>query len=120
MQEGGMLATHRHEAILGGSRVERMLSNAAEQRSVALEPELAHGRLSRQLNAMQPNTGGPSGVVQEVSEDVTVPSESSSQEPIALALLATWKNISQEQMARELLNMNAEERTQLREQYAGI
>lgn len=118
MQEGGMLATHRHEAILGGSRVERMLSNAAEQRSVASEP--AHGMPSRPSNTMQPNRGGPSRVVQEVSEDVTAPSASSSQEPTALALLAAWKNISLEQMATRLLNMNAEERTQLREQYAGV
>lgn len=115
-----MLATHRHEAILGGSRVERMLSNAAEQRSVASEPELAHGMLSRPSSTMQPNTGGPSRVVQEASEDVTAPSESSSQEPTALALLAAWKNISLEQMATRLLDMSAEERTQLREQYAGM
>lgn len=115
-----MLATHRHEAILGGSRVERMLSNAAEKRSIASQPELAHGMPSRPSNTMQPNIGGPSKVVREVVEDVTVPNDSASQEPTALSLLAAWKNISLEQMARMLLNMNAEERTQLREQYAGI
>ena len=113
-----MLATHQHEAILGGSRVERMLSNAAEQRLVASEPESAHGASLRQPNTMQANMGEPSRVVQEPSGDM--PSESFSQEPSSLAILAAWKHMSLEQMARMLLDMSAEERTHLREQYAGI
>ena len=115
MQEGGMLATHRHEAILGGSRVERMLSNAAEQRLVASEPEFAS---LRPPNSTQASRGEPSRVVQEPSGGV--PSESFSQQPTALALLAAWKDMPLEQMARMLLDMSAEERTHLREQYAGI
>lgn len=113
-----MLATHRHEAILGGSRVERMLSNAAEQRLVVSEPEFAPGASLRAANTMQAIRGEPSGVVQEPSGDMS--SESLSQEPTALALLAAWKDTSLEQMARMLLDMSAEERMHLREQYAGI
>lgn len=113
-----MLATHRHEAILGGSRVERMLSDAAEQRLVASESEFAHSASLRPPSTMQANRGEPSRVVQEMSEDVR--SESFSQEPTALALLAAWKHVSLEQMARTLLDMSSEERTHLREQYAGI
>ena len=112
-----MLATHRHEAILGGSRVERMLSNAAEQRLVASEPEAAHGASLRPPNTVQASRSEPSRVVQEPLGGV--PSESFSQEQTALALLAAWKDMSWEQMARMLLDMSAEERTHLREQYAG-
>lgn len=117
VQEGGMLATHRHEAILGGSRVERMLSNAAEQRLVASEPELAHGASLRPPDTMQASRGEPSRVVEESSGNV--PSKSFSQEPTSLAILAAWKDMSPEQMARMLLDMSAEERTHLRKQYAG-
>ena len=111
-----MLATHRHEAILGGSRVERMLSNAAEQRALQSEPELAQGK-SRAQPAVRQSHSRPARVVPSASADV--PSESPSQEPTALALLAAWKGMALEQMASTLLGMSAEERKRLREQYAG-
>lgn len=118
VQEGGMLATHRHEAILGGSRVERMLSNAAEQKAVLSEPGLAQGAAVRQPGAWQSQRGGVERVVLQASADV--PRESPGQEATALALLAAWKGMTLELMAETLLGMNAEERTRLREQYAGL
>lgn len=117
LQTGGMLATHRHEAILGGSRVERMLSNAAEQRAVLSEPELAQGISMRQTGAGQSHSR-PARVVPTPSSDV--PSEAPSQQPTALALLAAWKGMTLEQMASTLLSMSAEERMRLRQQYAGV
>ena len=95
-----------------------MLSNAAEQRAVQSEPELAQGTSLRQPSTVQPNMGAPSRAV--LIPSARLSSESPSEEPTALALLAAWKNVTLEQMARTLLDMNAEERTHLREQYAGL
>ena len=97
-QEGGMLATHRHESILGGSRVEQMLSDAAERRASGQQQAVAPGLSSARLVAVSGSTSSRLNVV---------------------ALLATWKNVSVEQMAQTLLGMTAAERTQLRNEYAG-
>ena len=97
-QEGGMLATHRHESILGGSRVEQMLSNAAEQRASGQQPAAAPGLSSAGWVAESDNTSSRLNVVE---------------------LLATWKHVSVEQMAQTLLGMTAAERTQLRNEYTG-
>ncbi len=99
-QEGGMLATHRHESILGGSRVEQMLSNAAEQRAGELEQQqaVAPGLSSARRAAVSDSTSSRLNVVE---------------------LLATWKRVSVEQMAQTLLGMTAAERTQLRNEYTG-
>lgn len=97
-QEGGMLATHRHESILGGSRVEQMLSNAAEQRASGQQPAAAPGLSSAGRVAESDNTSSRLNVVE---------------------LLATWKHVSVEQMAQTLLGMTAAERTQLRNEYTG-
>ncbi|KAL0045771.1 hypothetical protein WJX82_003975 [Trebouxia sp. C0006] len=98
LQEGGMLATHRHESILGGSRVEQMLSNAAEQRASGQQPAAAPGLSSAGRVAESDNTSSRLNVVE---------------------LLATWKHVSVEQMAQTLLGMTAAERTQLRNEYTG-
>ena len=97
-QEGGMLATHRHESILGGSRVEQMVSNAAEQRASGQQPAAAPGLSSAGRVAESDNTSSRLNVVE---------------------LLATWKHVSVEQMAQTLLGMTAAERTQLRNEYTG-
>lgn len=93
VQEGGMLATHRHEAILGGSRVERMLSNAAEQRAVLSEPELAQSTALRQPDARQSHRGRLARGDNVPRASTDVPSEIPSQEPSVLALLAAWQSI---------------------------
>ncbi|DBA73362.1 TPA: hypothetical protein ACH3X1_011407 [Trebouxia sp. C0004] len=98
LQEGGMLATHRHESILGGSRVEQMLSNAAEQRASGRQQAAAFGLSSARRVAVSDSTSIRLNVV---------------------ALLATWKHVSVEQMAQTLLGMTAAERTQLRNEYTG-
>ena len=97
-QEGGMLATHRHESILGGSRVEQMLSNAAERRASGQQQAVAPGLSSARRIAASDGTRCRLNVV---------------------ALLATWKHVSIEQMAQTLLGMTAAERTQLRNKYTG-
>lgn len=94
-----------------------MLSNAAEQRAVLSEPELAQGISMRQTGAGQSHSR-PARVVPTPSSDV--PSEAPSQQPTALALLAAWKGMTLEQMASTLLSMSAEERMRLRQQYAGV
>ena len=112
-----MLATHQHESILGGSTVERMLSNAAE-RKVARSGNA--NRPSRST-ARRQDTCAPSEVAPRGTIAVGhAQSSSSSQEPSAVALLAAWKNLTLEQMAKVLLDMTADERTHLREQYAGL
>ncbi|DBA89967.1 TPA: hypothetical protein ACH3X2_004343 [Trebouxia sp. C0005] len=98
LQEGGMLATHRHESILGGSRVEQMLSNAAERRASGQQQAVAPGLSSARRIAASDGTRCRLNVV---------------------ALLATWKHVSIEQMAQTLLGMTAAERTQLRNKYTG-
>ncbi len=91
-----MLATHRHESILGGSRVEQMLSNAAERRASGQQQAVAPGLPSTRRVAVSDSTSSRLNVV---------------------ALLATWKHVSVEQMAQTLLGMTAAERTQLRNEY---
>lgn len=102
-----MLATHRHESILGGSRVERMLSHAAELRVSALDPASPFGGLAEPTYARQ-------CTVARRSTEANSRTELS-----AVSLIAAWKEVTVEQMARDLLGMTAQQRTQLREQYAG-
>ena len=101
-----MLATHRHESVLGGSRVESMLSHAAEQRVAQLDnihaqPDAAcTARTLASSNAasLQPASNAPASVV---------------------SILAAWQDITIAQMAQALLDMTGEQRTLLRQQYAG-
>ena len=110
LQEGGMLATHRHESILGGSRVEHMLSHAAEHRVAALDQEqnVVPAPPAARRSAAPPaatRSAAPSGEASQPSSSV-------------VALLAVWKGVAIEHMAETLLGMTAAERSQLREQYA--
>ena len=112
-----MLATHQHETILGGSTVEQMLSNAAEQRAARFGVVQQPSRST----AGRHNTCAP--VPPEFAPRSIVAgghAQTSSQEPSAVALLAAWKNLTIEQMAKVLLDMTPGERTHLREQYAGL
>ena len=102
-----MLATHRHESILGGSRVESMLSHAAEQRAAELDTNIHAqsnaARTARDIGSsssvvVQPASGAPTSVV---------------------SILAAWQGITIAQMAQKLLDMTVEQRTLLRQQYAG-
>ena len=121
MQNGGMLATHRHETILGGSRVERLLSNAAEQRAAEVDSELGPSRpLRRSSASRQMARADAPANGHEPRARAVVTSAASSQSLSAVALLAAWKHVTVEQMARTLLDMTVEERTLLREQYAGV
>lgn len=105
LQEGGVLATHRHESLLGGSRVERLLSHAAEQRATAQDMAARGAAAAAQVRAAM--------------RDSQTASDSSGPALSIVTLLASWKGVSAVQMAHELLDMTAEQRTSLRQQYAG-
>lgn len=93
-----MLASHRHEQVLGGSKVEAHLSDIAEKQAVA-----AVGAVDMYL-AAHPNAA--------------VNSSSAEQGKYVLEVLALWRNVGVEQMAHMLLEMTPQQRTETRQNCA--
>ena len=98
-----MLASHRHEHLLGGSSVERHLSGAAERQAAAAEA-LAQAQATDQA-------GGPNA---ERHRKLN----SSDSATRVIAMLATWKHVAVEEMAHTLLNMTSQQRMAFREECA--
>lgn len=96
-----MLASHKHEQLLGGSRVEARLSSAAEQKAAAQEGC---------LDAYMASHVG--------SSDQQSLTSTSAGAACVIRLLAAWKNVSIEQMAQRLLDLTPRQRTEMREEYA--
>ena len=96
-----MLASHKHEHLLGGSRVEARLSSAAEQKAAAQEGC---------SDAYMTNHGASSDQPSLVGE--------AAQAACVIRLLAAWKKVSVEQMAQRLLESTPRQRTEMREEYA--
>lgn len=91
-----MLASHRHGQLLGGSTVEKHLSDAAEQQAVAVA-----GATDMYLAGQN-----------------TVVSGSADQAKHIVGVLASWKNVAIEHMAHMLLHMTPRQRTEIRQECA--
>lgn len=96
-----MLASHRHEHLLGGSAVERHLSGAAERQAAAAEA-LAQAQATD-------HAGGPNAEKHRKLNSA----ESATR---VIALLATWKHVAVQEMAQTLLDMTSQQRTALRQE----
>lgn len=92
-----MLASHRHEQLLGGSKTEAHLSNKAEQRVAAAE------------GASNSHLTGRKRVVAGSSADHAA---------CVIEMLAVWKSVAVEQMAKTLLELTPRQRSEMRQECA--